>query len=165
MLPAAADTSAGNKWIWQGGENLGMGEQREEIFVHPQPLWEQRELIRSIDLEGWGSWQSHVKICFHLPSSAAVWVIKLACTTSTQNTFLLPWPLDSWNKNCFQKFNTYPLKRWISILSEQYSASLKIRTTRSFFLLCNGFIVHIFMLLFWGRFKKQYFIQNGGDHC
>lgn len=105
-----------------------------------------------------------VGICFRLPRFATVWVIKLSCTASAQNAFLLLPPPDSQYKNDFKKFNTYPFKISISILGEQYSASLKIRTMGSFFLLCNDCIVHIFMLLFWGSFKKQHFIQNGGDH-
>lgn len=106
-----------------------MGEQQERIFVHPQPLWEQREPIHSTDLEGQGSQQSHVKSCFHLPSSAAIWVIKLACTTATQNTFPLLWPLDSLNKNYFQKFNTYHFKNrflfWVSNIQPLWKSGLQ----------------------------------------
>ena len=74
LLPPAAR----NKWVWQWGENLGTGEQGEGTFVQPQPLWKQRENIRSTDPEGQGSQQSHVETCFRLPCFATVWVIKLA---------------------------------------------------------------------------------------
>lgn len=123
----------------------------ERRHLCSQSLCESRESTYTAQIwKGMRAGKVIVETCFRLSCFATVWVIKLACPASARNTFLLPPLPNSWNKNYFQKFNTHPFK--------------KIRTMGSFSLLCNGLLVHIFMLLFWGGFKKQYFIQNGGDH-